>query len=352
MTEELPEIGFYTLAGEAERPRELIAEVQLAEELGIGHCFISERWNTKEAATIAGAVAAASTRIGIATAATNHNLRHPVVTAAFATTMHRLSEGRFTLGIGRGVVPLQRAFGIPQISTAEMEEFVGIARRLFHGETVTRYDGKLGTYPALRLSPGFDENVPLGLVAFGPQSLSLGGRVFDQVVLHTFFTDETLQRCVRTVKEAAERAGRDPDAVKVWSCLATVGDHLGEEQRLRKTVGRLATYLQGYGDLMVRTNGWDPAVLTRFRADSVVRSFHDGGSLRVIDSPSTSVQQLEHIATLLPDEWLAPAATGTPQQCAATIRRQLDLGADGVILHGVSPHDLIPILPAYRAVRH
>ena len=28
-----------------------------------------------------------------------------------------------------------------------------------------------------------------------------------------------------------------------------------------KTVGRLATYLQGYGDLLVRTNGWDPAVL-------------------------------------------------------------------------------------------
>ena len=30
---------------------------------------------------------------------------------------------------------------------------------------------------------------------------------------------------------------------------------------------RLATYLQGDGDLMVRTNGWDPAVLERFRAD-------------------------------------------------------------------------------------
>lgn len=348
---EMPELGFYTLAGEAERPRDLIDEVRLAEALGMGHCFISERWNTKEAATISGAVGAASTRIRIATAATNHNLRHPVVTAAFATTMHRLTGGRFTLGLGRGVVPMQKAFGIPVITTAQLEEFAAVARRLFHGETIVGHDGAIGSFPAMRLSPTFDEDVPLGLVAFGPQSLALGGRAFDQVVLHTFFTDETLKRSVSAVKDAAERAGRDPDEVKVWACLATVGDHLGEEERLRKTVGRLATYLQGYGDLMVRTNDWDPAVLERFREDPVVQSFYEGGSLKVIDSPLTALEKIEHIATLLPADWLAAAATGTPEQCAATIRGQLDLGADGVILHGASPAELAPILPAYRAIR-
>ncbi|WP_200952829.1 MULTISPECIES: TIGR03857 family LLM class F420-dependent oxidoreductase [unclassified Nocardioides] len=349
--EEMTELGFYTLAGEAESPRDLIDEVRLAEELGLGHCFISERLNTKEAATISGAVGAASTRIRIATAATNHNLRHPVVTAAFATTMHRLTGGRFTLGLGRGVVPMQKAFGIPAITTAQLEEFAGLARRLFRGETIVGHDGAIGSYPALRLSPTFDEDVPLGLVAFGPQSLALGGRAFDQVVLHTFFTDETLKRSVATVKEAAEQAGRDPDQVKVWACLATVGEHLGEEQRLRKTVGRLATYLQGYGDLMVRTNDWDPAALRRFREDPVVQSFYVGGSMKVIDSPLTTLDKIEHIATLLPAEWTAPAATGTPEQCARTIREQLDIGADGVILHGASPAELAPILPAYRATR-
>jgi alkanesulfonate monooxygenase SsuD/methylene tetrahydromethanopterin reductase-like flavin-dependent oxidoreductase (luciferase family) len=91
---------------------------------------------------------------------------------------------------------------------------------------------------------------------FGPHSLELGGRCFDEVVLHTFFTDETTARCVQTVKQAAERAGRNPDTVKVWSCFATVGDHIDEELRLMKQVGRLATYLQGYGELLVRTNGW------------------------------------------------------------------------------------------------
>jgi probable F420-dependent oxidoreductase len=350
MPERLEEIGFYTLGGQPEQPRLLVDEVRRAEELGIGAVFISERWNTKEAATLSGAAGAVSSEIQIATGATNHTTRHPLITGAYATTMHRLTGGRFTLGIGRGVRPLFDAAGLKPITTAQMEDFANVMRRLFRGETIIGHDGPLGRYPALRLDKDFDEDVPLGLVAFGPNSLALGGRAFDQVILHTFFSDETLVRCVETVKDAAERAGRDPDAVKVWSCFATVGDHLPEELRLRKTVARLATYLQGYGDLMVETNRWDPAVLDRFRADPVVAGFHEGG-LKVIDSATTTIDQLEHIAALIPAEWLAAAATGTPEQCAASVRRQFDLGADGVIMHGATPDELEPILPAYRAVR-
>ena len=97
--ESMNELGFYTLAGQPESPRELIDEVHQAESLGIGACFISERFNIKEAATLSGAVGAVSNEIGIATAATNHNTRHPMVTAAYAMTMHRLTGGRFSLGL-------------------------------------------------------------------------------------------------------------------------------------------------------------------------------------------------------------------------------------------------------------
>ena len=342
--ETLQQLGFYTLAGAPRSPRDLIAEVHDAEELGLGWAFISERFNIKEAATISGAVGAVSSRIQIATAATNHNTRHPIVTAAYATTMHRLTEGRFTLGLGRGIAPLVRALGLPPVTTAQLEDFAGLMRRLWRGETVIGHDGPAGSFPFLRLDPSFDEDIPLGITAFGPETLALGGRAFDHVVLHTFFTDETLVRCVRTVKEAAEAAGRDPDTVKVWSCFATIGDHLPEPVRLKKTVGRLATYLQAYGDLMVSTNGWDPKVLERFRADPLVAGF--AGAL---DDKATT-EQLEHVATLIPAEWLAPAATGPVERCAAAVRGQLDLGADGVILHGAAPADLAPIVRTYRDV--
>ena len=338
----IPELGFYTLAGAPNSPCELIAEVAEAEELGLGTAFVSERWNIKEAATICGAVGAVSTRINIATAATNHNTRHPLVTASHAMTMHRLTGGRFALGLGRGIDPVFRAYGIPRITTAQMEDFAGLMRRMWRGETIVGHDGPAGRYPLLRLGAEFDDEIPMVITAFGPESLALGGRAFDGVVLHTFFTDETLQRCVRTVKDAAERAGRDPSAVKVWSCFATIGDHIPEDVRLKKTVGRLATYMQAYGDLMVRTNDWDPAVLARFRADSFVAGFRGA-----LDNLATTAE-LEHVATLIPETWLAPAATGSPAQCAAAVKRQFELGADSVILHGASPADLRPVVEAYQ----
>ena len=338
-----PELGFYTLAGAPESPRELLDEVRQAEAMGLGACFISERFNIKEASTLSGAAAAVSDDIRIITGATNHNTRHPMITASYASTMHFLSGGRFTLGIGRGIAPVQDAYGMGRITTAQMEDFAGLMRRLWRGETIVGHDGPAGSWPVLRLDPDFDEKIPLGLVAFGPNSLELGGRAFDDVILHTFFTDETLQRCVAAVKQAAEHAGRDPESVRVWSCFATVGDHLPEPARLKKTVGRLATYLQAYGDLMVETNRWDPAVLAAFRADPMVAGFRGA-----IDGKA-STSELEHIATLIPDEWLAPAAQGSATQCAAAVRRQLELGADRVILHGASPTDLAPIVDAYAA---
>jgi len=337
------ELAFYVLAGQPESPRDLIAEVHDAEAMGLGTCFVSERYHSKEAATLCGALGAVTEGIHVSTAATNHNTRHPMVSAGFALTMHRLTGGRFTFGIGRGIPPMQKAFGIPLITTAQMEDFVGVMRRLLAGETVVGHDGPIGRYPVLRLGGDVSAAVPFGLVAFGPNSLALGGRCFDEVVLHTFFTDETTERCVKTVERAAEQAGRDPAAVKVWSCFATVGDHLPEPVRLMKTVGRMATYLQGYGDLLVRTNDWDPAVLERFRADPVVQGFQGG-----IDQLA-STEQLAHIAELIPAEWLAPSATGSPAQCAEAVRGQLALGCDGVILHGAAPTELAPVVEAYRA---
>jgi probable F420-dependent oxidoreductase len=339
------ELGFYTLAGAPRSPRDLIEEVRTAEEMGLGSVFISERFNVKEAGVLSGAVAGVSERLGIATAATNHTTRHPIVTASFATTMHRMTGGRFTLGLGRGIAPMFSAFGIPNATTAGLEDMAGLLRRLWRGEAVIGHDGPAGKYPVLVLDTDFDEDIPLGITAFGPNTLALAGRAFDCVVLHTFFTDETLVRCVDTVRTAAEAAGRDPASVRIWSVLATVGDHLDEDLRLKKTVGRMATYLQGYGDLMVETNRWDPQVLARFRADPFVQGFRGA-----FDAKATS-DELQHVAALIPDEWLAAAATGSPGQCVATIRSQLDLGADGVILHGASPAELAPIVAEYRRTR-
>jgi 5,10-methylenetetrahydromethanopterin reductase len=342
---DLPELGFYTLAGHTNSPRDMLDQLRKAEEIGLGAAFISERWNLKEAGALSGAAAAGSERIAIATAATNHNTRHPVITASFATTMHRLSGGRFTLGLGRGIGALFARYGLPPVTSAQLEDFAGLMRRLWRGEAIVDHDGPCGRFPFLHLDATFDEAIPLGLTAWGPKTCALGGRAFDQVVLHTFFTDETLTRCVAAVREAAEQAGRDPAAVAVWSVFATVPGEVSRETYLLKLVARLATYLQlpGYGEGIVAANRWDPAVLERFRTDPVVAGF----GRNLIDATGTP-EQLEHIATLLPAEWIEPAAYGSPDDCARAVRRQLDLGADGVIMHGATPAELVPVVSAYR----
>ncbi len=342
---QLNELAFYGLPGAPTSPADLLPQCRDGEAMGLGSVFLSERFNIKEVVTLSGAAGAVSETLGIATGVTNHNTRHPMVTASFATTMHRLTGGRFTLGLGRGIDRAMKAYGLPPITTAQMEDFAGLMRRLWRGEVVLGHDGPAGAWPVLALDPEFDEQIPLMLSAFGPQSLRLAGRAFDSVLLHTFFTDETLQRVTRTVRDEAERVGRDPQSVRIWSCYAVVGDWLPEDVRLKKTVGRMATYLQAYGDLMVHTNEWDPAVLERFRADPFIAGFRGA-----IDNTATT-SELEHVATLIPGEWLAAAGLGTAQECAAAVLRQMDLGADSVIIHGAAPAELAPMVEAYRAIR-
>ncbi|MCU1484737.1 MAG: Luciferase-like monooxygenase [Actinomycetia bacterium] len=342
---QLNELGFYTLAGHSDSPRDAVHEARQAEELGLGSAFVSERFNVKDACALSGAVGAVTETIGVATAATNPNTRHPLVTATFATTMHRMTGGRFALGLGRGFDPLMNAIGLSPVTWAQLEDLSGILRRLWHGEMVLGHDGPAGKFGYLNQEATFDEDIPLVLVALGEKTLERAGTCMDSVVLHTYFTDETLARSVAAVRRGAESAGRDPDSVRVWSVLATIGDHIPEEARLLKTVGRLATYLQGYGDLLIRVNGWDAGDLVRFREDSLVQGFQGG-----FDSKATTAE-LEHLAELLPDHWLAASATGSPERCAARIVDQFDAGATGVILHGATPDELAPILPAYLAVR-
>ncbi|WP_342673874.1 TIGR03857 family LLM class F420-dependent oxidoreductase [Cryptosporangium arvum] len=341
----LTELGFYTLAGHTRSPRDVVHEVPAAEALGLGAGFLSERFNFKEAGTIAGAMGAVSSTLGLATAATNHNTRHPLLTASLATSMHTLTGGRFALGLGRGIELRSRAIGLSPVTSVQLEDFAGLMRRLWKGEAIFGHDGPAGSYPYLHQESYFDFDIPIVLVAIGPRTLELAGRIADGVVLHTYFSDHALSTALDAIARGAKSVGRDPASIRVWSVLATIGDHLPADARLKKTVGRLASYLQGYGDVLVAINDWDPAVLTRFRADPVVGSF-----LGAIDDRA-STDQLEHIATLLPSEWLSAAATGSPAECAAEVARQFGLGVSGVILHGATPDELAPVVSAYRAVR-
>lgn len=345
--EQLYELGYYTLAGNAEKPRDCIDDVKEAERLGLGTSFLSERMNFKEAATICGAVGAVSSTLGIATSATNANTRSPMVTATMCATMNRLTNGRFSLGLGTGVPNIMREWGLTPNTMERTADYVNIIRRLLRGEVVKDHDGPAGKYPKLKLmANSVNDEVPIMSVAIGETMIERAGGLLDGVMLHTFFADETLARVTKMARQSAEKAGRDPEKLRIWSILSVVQDTMSHDEQLLKVVARMATYLQVYGDILVKTNRWNPAVLKAFREDSMVANFG-----KLIDDHSTTSAQLEHVATLIPQEWLDASAMGTPQQIARRIVDQFDCGADGVILHGVRPCELENVLAAYRAVR-
>ena len=160
--------------------------------------------------------------------------------------------------------------------------------------------------------------------------------------MHTFISDEGLRRARGLIQEGAEAADRDPASVKIYSVQATALNP-DREDYLRKMVARMATYMQapGYAEMLIALNGWDAKILEEFRNNSMISSMPGG-----IDSVA-SLDQLEKISALIPDEWLT-AACGTAADCAQAWKQQLANGADGVVIHGSTPTEFAPVVEAYR----
>ncbi|OUC76500.1 TIGR03857 family LLM class F420-dependent oxidoreductase [Gordonia lacunae] len=340
----LPEIGYYALSRHPVDPAELADEARLADREGFGAAFVSERFNVKDAAVLAGGLAAASRRMGIATAATNHNTRHPIITASMGATLSTMTGGRFALGLGRGFAAQWQVLGVPDVTSAQLSDAASVLRTLWRGEMILGHDGPLGTFDYLNLGVPVPP-VPILLVTMSPNTLRLAGRIADGVVLHTFFSDAATSAAVDTVRAAADDAGRDPASVRIWSVLATVPDQLDEDDRLRRLYGRLATYLQGYPDVLMRANAWHQDDLDRIRASS---AFADARG--PIDATATA-DELARLAEVIPSSWVADSAVGDAERCAAAVARQFDLGVDSVIMHGAAPSELLPVLRAYRSIR-
>jgi probable F420-dependent oxidoreductase len=337
-------LGFYGLPGHVTSAAPLAGEVRDGARLGFGSVLLSERLNVKEAAVLCGYAAALAGDMEVGAALTFPHTRHPMALAAFGATMAQMAPGGFLLGLGRGPRHQWSAWGHPMPSTAMLEDVAGILRRLWAGETVSGYDGPLGRFPG-DLAIGLDlPAVPrLGLGALGPRTQQMAGRAYDDLILHSHWTDAAVARSTALARRGAEEAGRDPDGLRVWAMLVTACD-VPEEVVLQRVVRRMTTYMQwpGYGELIVQANGWDPAVLERLRTHPLLEG-------RMADTTQFSTDELREIRALYPESWLTEgAAIGSAEHCARRAAAQLDAGADRVILHGSPPADLAGVAAAFE----
>jgi probable F420-dependent oxidoreductase len=342
-TSTFPELGFYGLPGHSRTPRDILKQAQDAEALGIGNIMISERADYKEISALCGAVAAVTENIYIGTSGTNLNTRHPVITASMGSTLNSLSEGRFALGLAKGVGLRWKAMNVDFPTFEREAEFIAMMRKLWRGERELGHQSVLGQYPALHLADYVSEDIPVLYVGFGPKSLQQAGRVYDGAHLHTFMSDQALSEAVAHFRAGEAETGRSGG--KLWSVFATACD-VSEERYLKLIVARLATYLQipGYGEALVNVNGWDMDTLQAFRNAPII-----AGMTGAIDSVA-SYTELAEIDKLIPQEW-RPAAVGDAKTCAQRWLDQINAGADGVIIHASTPEEFAPVLAEYKKIR-
>ena len=338
-TSTFPELGFYGLPGHSRTPRDILKQAQDAEALGIGNIMISERADYKEISALCGAVAAVTENIYIGTSGTNLNTRHPVITASMGSTLNSLSEGRFALGLAKGVGLRWKAMNVDFPTFEREAEFIAMMRKLWRGERELGHQSVLGQYPALHLADYVSEDIPVLYVGFGPKSLQQAGRVYDGAHLHTFMSDQALSEAVAHFRAGEAETGRSGG--KLWSVFATACD-VSEKRYLKLIVARLATYLQipGYGEALVNVNGWDMDTLQAFRNAPII-----AGMTGAIDSVA-SYTELAEIDKLIPQEW-RPAAVGDAKTCAQRWLDQINAGADGVIIHASTPEEFAPVLAEY-----
>jgi probable F420-dependent oxidoreductase len=331
--------GTYVLPGRVSDPRRGIDEAQEAERIGLGAVWISERFALKEPAVLAGAVSEATSKIRI-TGTMYATMRHPIVTASTANMMQAMSGDRFSLMFARAVPAYMKMMGAQAITMERLTDYISILRRLWAGETVN-YEGILGTFPMLKLTDRYKgKTPPIIFTAMGPKSLEFAGTHCDGVLLHPFVSPQGVTNSAKIVRDAAEKAGRDPMSVRIYHNIIVAPD-LPKDEEEAVVGGRAITYfeLPGFGDLIVDINGWDKGVLDQIRAHPKIACLNGTPA----DQAYTR-QELVDVSRIIPDHWLDEgAAIGTAARCADQLMKFLDAGADEILLHGSSPKDMGPL---------
>jgi alkanesulfonate monooxygenase SsuD/methylene tetrahydromethanopterin reductase-like flavin-dependent oxidoreductase (luciferase family) len=192
---------------------ELIAE---SEALGFDHAWLTEHHFIDDGYspslhTIAGAIAARTTRLRIGTCLLLLPLHDPILVAEDTATVDLLSDGRFDLGVGLGYRRAEfTAFGIPPSTRgARMEEALQIVSRLLGGESVT-FAGRHHDLRDVRISPPAAQrpHPPLWVGAMAPQAIDRAAR------LGAHYLAGPLE-LVPHYDDALRRHGRDPAGHRV-----------------------------------------------------------------------------------------------------------------------------------------
>ena len=177
---------------------------------------------------VAAAAAVLTERTPIASTVVDTVRRHPALLAQTALTLDHLSGGRFILGLGSGelenTVPYGFDFSRP---VARMAEAITVIKRLWDSDGPVDFEGDFYRLEHARLDtePFGDSPPPIWIGAAGPRMLRITGQHADGWWPMGSYTPDDYAAKLAVIREAAERAGRDPLAiVPALTAICLIGD--------------------------------------------------------------------------------------------------------------------------------
>ena len=165
------------------------------------------------------AAVALATRMRVGTAIANVYTRGPATLAVSAAGLAELAPGRFCLGIGAGSQPIVETWngGRFERPATRVREMAQVLRRALAGERVV-FHGETLSVDGFRLTRPPAEPVPIHIAALRPGMLRVAGEVGDGAIIN-WLAAADVPRSVQVVREAAQKAGRDPDSVEITARL-------------------------------------------------------------------------------------------------------------------------------------
>ncbi|MEU7740358.1 LLM class flavin-dependent oxidoreductase [Nonomuraea sp. NPDC049158] len=208
-----------------------VGDARLAEELGFDFVSTSDHpcgtSPTYEIWTLLTWIAAATSRIRVATRVLGVPYRPPAMVAKMAESLHRLSGGRLILGLGGGYSDEEfRAFGLgvptPREKVDGMVEAIHIMRGLWSSPSFTYEGGRYHTLDA-SLEPKPVSPIPIWLGTYGNRALAATGELADGWIPSLGFAPPSEAAGMRSrVLESAERVGREVECV--YNVPVSVGE--------------------------------------------------------------------------------------------------------------------------------
>jgi len=180
------------------------------------------------------AVAAAATqRLRIATGIAVAGTRSPLETAMLSMDLDRVSQGRFILGLGTGVLSVNReSYGLPDYKlVAQLRDTVSAVRHIVSGahKGLEPYRGtyfKADFREMMLTPPPARESIPIWIAALRDRVLQLGLEVADGLMLHALWSAGYSADMAPAIEESLNKYGRARRNIEInaWPWVAVNDD--------------------------------------------------------------------------------------------------------------------------------